>query len=94
MELTVEPSVISIGGSARVQKSALQGLGIDDGGLAVIRSEKKDVLLNVFPDGMLDDGIIKLRKVDMDKLSVQEGDKVKMMAHESILKKGLMDKLL
>lgn len=86
--------MVKIGGSARVHTKSMSALGIRDGELAVIRSDKRDILVNLFSDTMVEEGCIKLREGDMEKLSVVSGAVINVMGHEGLLKRGLMDKLL
>ncbi|MFO8109603.1 MAG: hypothetical protein R6U17_03640 [Thermoplasmata archaeon] len=94
VELKVKPSVVRIGGTARTDNDTMKTLMMNDGELAVISSEKKDILVNLFADSLIESGCIKLREGDMKKLSVNSGDMVRVRAHENLLSKGLIDKLL
>ncbi len=94
VELKVEKSVIKFGGSARVNTTVINELGIKDGELAVIRSDNQDILVNLFSDSLIEEDCIKLREADMNNLSITSGAMVEVMAHQSLLKKGLTDKFL
>ncbi len=94
VDLIVEPSLVKIQGTARVNTKIMRELGLDDRDLAVIRSERRDILVNIFSDPLIENGYIKLREGDMKRLGVEGGENVKMMTHQSLLKRGLTDNFL
>lgn len=87
--LIVERSPIKSGGRARVNIEILKELKIDTGQQVVISSEKKDILVKVYGDTLMDKGKIKLRSLDVKKLDVEGGDKVTIREHEKLLSRLL-----
>jgi len=87
--LVVEKSPIESGGRARVNNEVLDELEITSGDLVVISSDKKDILVNLFGDDLVDEGKIILRVLDVEKLAVSEEDEVSVKKHTKFLKKLL-----
>jgi len=87
--LTVGVSHVKVGGRARISSSTLNDLGLEEGDLAIVSSESKDILVSTFCDKFVDDGGIVLREQDIKKLNVSKGDKVTLRKHESMLTKLL-----
>ena len=87
--MTVQRSPVKFGGRARTSKDILNELDITEGDLILIRSEKKDVLVSLYYDDIMENGKIKLREEDLKKLGVDEGDLVTIKKHHSLLNKLL-----
>lgn len=87
--LIVEKSPIKSGGRARVNIEILKELKIDTGQQVVISSEKKDILVKVYGDTLMDKGKIRLRILDLKKLDVERGDEVTIREHEKLLSRLL-----
>jgi len=87
--LAVEKSPVESGGRARVNNEFLDKLEINNGDLVVISSDKKDILVTVFGDDLVDEGKIRLRVLDVDKLGVTEEDEVSVKKHTKFLTKLL-----
>ncbi len=94
IELSVVSSPIKFGGRARVNEKTLDETRIDEGSLVVISSDKRDILLTIYSDLLIDEGLVKLREDDMRKLGVKEGAVIKMKKHSSLLKNKPLDNLL
>ena len=92
--LRVVSSPIKFGGRARINEKTLSDTGMEDGTLVVISSERRDILVSVFSDGLIEEGFISLREEDLRKLGVKEGAKVTMREHSRLLKKKTLDNLL
>ncbi len=95
-ELTLQAveSPIQFGGRARVNKSVLEQMEVDEGDLVVVSSDNKDILVTIFSDDMIDEDKIKLRKDDLNKLKISEEKDVKLQKHQSFLDKDFLDNLL
>ncbi|MFW5945546.1 MAG: hypothetical protein ACOCSJ_01710 [Candidatus Natronoplasma sp.] len=87
--LVVEKSPVEAGGRARVNSAILDELEITRGDLTVVSSDKKDILVTVFGDDLVDEGRIRLRVNDMDKLGVEEDEEVSVKKHKKFLTKLL-----
>ncbi|MFP4001590.1 MAG: hypothetical protein ACLFSM_02795 [Thermoplasmata archaeon] len=87
--LTVEESPIKAGGRARISNEVLEDLKIDSGQQVVISSRRKDILVKIYGDNLVDKGKIRLRSLDYKKLDVVEGDEVKVKDHKKLLTKLL-----
>jgi len=87
--LVVEKSPIESGGRARVNNEFLEALEISSGDLVVVSSDKKDILINIFGDDLVEEGKIRLRALDVEKLGVTEEDKVSVKKHQKLLTKLL-----
>ncbi len=85
--LQVVSSPIKFGGRARVNDKTLDEANIKEETLVVVSSEKKDVLVTIYSDMLIEEGLIKLRGEDMRKLGVKDDAKVTMKEHSSLLKK-------
>lgn len=92
--LQTEESPIAFGGRARINKSVLEQLNVEEGNLVVVSSEDKDILVSIYSDEMIDEGKIKLRKNDLKKLKVDEDKYVEIKEHQSYLQKSFLDNLL
>ncbi len=88
-KLVVEKSPVEAGGRARVNNAILDGLEITSGDLAVVSSDKKDILVTVFGDDLVEEGKIRLRMNDVDKLGVVEDEEVSVKRHTKFLTKLL-----
>jgi len=88
-KLVVEKSPIESGGRARVNNEFLDKLEISSGDLVVISSDKKDILVNIFGDDLVEEGKIILRVLDVEKLGVTEEDEVSVKKHQKLLTKLL-----
>ncbi|MFO7792689.1 MAG: hypothetical protein R6W73_06890 [Candidatus Saliniplasma sp.] len=87
--LKVKNSPVKVGGRARVNPNIKMNLDLDNGGLVIVSSETKDVLVSIFFDDLVDDGKIVLRKEDRKKLNINEGESVRVRKHKSLLNKLL-----
>ncbi len=94
IKLRVVSSPIKFGGRARINEKTLGETGIDEGSLVVISSDKKDILVSIYSDMLIDEGLVKLREEDMRKLNVKEGGEVNMKEHSRLLKNKPLDNLL
>lgn len=92
--LSAEESPVSMGGRARISMGNLKALGITEGSKVVISSERKDILVNVYSDELVEEDCIIIRGDDIQKLSIEEGEKVRIRTHRSLIKHKLLDKLL
>ena len=86
LTLKVEESPVKSGGRSRVSRETLKNMNLTEGELVVLRSNKKDVLVTLYGDNLIDDGKIKIRKQDTRKLGVKEGDEIKIKQHQNLLK--------
>ena len=87
--LEVQESPVQFGGRARVNKNTLDSKNLQEGASIVISSESKDILVNIYSDNLIKDGMIKLRGEDRKKLNVKEGDKVYIKEHQTLLNRLL-----
>lgn len=87
--LVVETSPVRSTGRARVNSEVLDKLDISSGELAVVSTDKKDILLSLFGDNLIEEGKIKLRILDAEKLGTEEGEEIKIRKHQKLLKKLL-----
>ncbi|MEF8874453.1 MAG: hypothetical protein V5A88_07275 [Candidatus Thermoplasmatota archaeon] len=87
--LRVEESSIKSGGRVRVNEEAIENLDIYDGELIVVSSEKKDILVSMYTDDMIEEGRISIREDDRKKLDVEGRDEVEIRKHEKLLNKLL-----
>lgn len=87
--LTVENSPVKVGGRARVSFSTVKDLDLEEGDLAIVSSESKDILVSTFCDKFVEDNVIVLREQDIKKLNVSKRDNVTLRKHQSILTKLL-----
>lgn len=87
--LDVKESPIQFGGRARVNSNVLDDLDINEGDQVVLSSKSADVLVSIYSDNLLEEGIIKLRGKDRKKLAIQEGDEIEVRKHKSLLNKLL-----
>ncbi len=87
--LKVEKSPVKSGGRARVNTESIEDLEVDDGELIVVSSDRKDILVSVYGDDLINLGKIKLRKLDVEKLGVGEGQTVNIKKHKKLLNKLL-----
>jgi len=87
--LVVEKSPIESGGRARVNSTILEKLGVSSGDLVVVSSDKKDILITIFGDDLIDEGKIRLREFDVEKLAVVEDEEVSVKKHKTLLTKLL-----
>ncbi len=94
-KLTVDISPVKVGGVVRVHPDVKKDLDLEEGELAVVSSDIKDILAITYSDKFVEDGNIILREEDRKKLKVKKGGTVRIRKHESILKvKNIMNKLL
>ncbi len=94
LKLEAEQGSVRIGGRARVNPEDLDRIGITEGDLAVLSSDHKDILVNIFSDIFVERGKIIIREDDMKKLKVGDGGTVELTEHESLLNQNFLDKLL
>ncbi|MGM0406226.1 MAG: hypothetical protein ACQEQM_08820 [Thermoplasmatota archaeon] len=87
--LAVDISPVKVGGRARVNSKTIIDLDLEEGDLAIVSSESKDILVSTFSDKFVNDGEIMLREQDIEKLNVSKGDNVSLRKHQSILTKLL-----
>ncbi|MBS3782072.1 MAG: hypothetical protein KGY66_06525 [Candidatus Thermoplasmatota archaeon] len=85
--LEVEKSPIESGGRARVNKTLLEKLSFTSGDLVVVSSDKKDILVTIFGDDLIEEDKIKLRVLDVEKLGVEEGEEISIREHKKLLTK-------
>jgi len=89
LTLRVEESPVESGGRVRVNKGDIKDHDIQEGDLIVVSSEKKDILVSIYTDEMIEEGRISIRVEDRKKLKVGEGDEVEIRKHEKLLNKLL-----
>mgnify|MGYP006305752899 CR=1 FL=1 len=89
LSLTVEESPVQSGGRARISSETLKKMGLGEGELAVLSSDRKDILVTIFSDNLIGDGKIKVRQQDLKKLGIKKGDMVKIKEHQNLLTKLL-----
>jgi len=94
VELKVVKSLVKAGGVARVNGKLKERFGLENGGMAVVSSGEKDILVNLFLDEMVDEENIKLREEDIKKLKVSEDSLVSVTPHKRLLHTSFADKFL
>lgn len=87
--LIVEASPVKSGGRARVNTETVQNMDVEDGELIVLSSDRKDILVSISGDSLINEGKIKLRRLDLEKLGVSEGQTVNIKRHKKLLNKLL-----
>ncbi len=87
--LVVEKSPIEAGGRARVNSAVIDRLDITSGDLVVVSSDKKDILVKLFGDDLVEEDKIRVRGHDVEKLGIEEDDEVSVKKHKKLLKKLL-----
>lgn len=85
MTLEVKESPVQFGGRAKVNSDIFEGLDIQEGDQVVVSSKNSDILVSLYSDNLIEKNFIKLRKNDMDKLTIREGDEVQVREHKSLL---------
>ncbi len=94
LTLQAKESPVKFRGRARINQKNLDDIGISEGSLAVLSSNEKDILINIFSDELVDEKNIIIRGEDMRKLGISEGGSVKIRVHSRILKPKALDNLL
>ena len=74
MRLTVKESKVRGSGTVRIPKSAFKVLQINKGENMVIFSGEKTRIIRAYGSKLVEDGVIYLRRPEMEALEVQEGD--------------------
>lgn len=74
MRLTVKESKVRGSGTVRIPKSAFKVLQIKKGENMVIFSGEKTRIIRAYGSKLVEDGVIYLRRPEMEALEVQEGD--------------------
>jgi len=87
--LFVEESPIRSGGRVRVNIEVLKRLEVKTGDLVVISSDKRDILVKIYGDDLIDEDKIKIRVSDVKKLGVEEDEEVSVRKHQKLLTKLL-----
>lgn len=87
--LEVQVSPVKTGGRVRINPDIKSDLDLEEGGLAIVSSETKDILVSTFYDEYVDEGKIILREGDRKKLNITEGESVGLRKHQSLLNKLL-----
>lgn len=84
IELVVkESSIEGEDGVARISDDVLGKLEAEEGHSVIVKSEKKELLLTIYADKMMETNKISLRSGDRKRLSVDGGDKVILSPHKS-----------
>ena len=83
--LFVEESPIRSGGRVRVNIEVLKRLEVKTGDLVVISSDKRDILVKIYGDDLIDEDKIKIRVSDVKKLGVEESEEVTVRKHQKLL---------
>jgi hypothetical protein len=79
--LVVRKSQVRVPGSTRVHLSHLEQIGGKSNDMVVITSGKKSVALHAFADDLVPKNTIVLRSPAMQRLGIEEGDKVVMSSY-------------
>jgi len=74
MRLTVKESKVRGSGTVRIPKSAFKVLQVKRGESVVIFSGKKSRIVRAYGSELVEDGVIYLRRPEIEALEVQEGD--------------------
>jgi formylmethanofuran dehydrogenase subunit D len=88
LELTVRKSKIgAIGGIARINKDMLPHIKIEKGDEVEIYTKEpgKAIIVQLTADALMEKNLISMRGEDMKKLEVEEGAKVYLKAHHTIM---------
>jgi len=86
VELRVKKSIIGKGGRARICESAFEELELNQGDLITINHHGNSILLEAYSDFIVEDGYLRLRFNDMERLNVVEEGNVKVDRYESLNK--------
>ncbi len=87
--LFVEESPIRSGGRVRVNAEVLKRLEVETEDLIVVSSDKKDILVKIYGDDLIDEDKIRIRISDREKLGVEEDEEVSVRKHQKLLTKLL-----
>ncbi|MEF8835391.1 MAG: hypothetical protein V5A76_04470 [Candidatus Thermoplasmatota archaeon] len=87
--LLVEKSPIEAGGRARINTDILEKLEVETGDNVVVSSDKRDILVKIYDDDMVEKNKIILRSRDVEKLGVEEKEEVTIRKHKKLLSKLL-----
>lgn len=92
IELIVKKSPISGSGIVRVNTRILDNEDFVEGGLALVKcGEKNGRVMKLVADSMMEEGMTSIRQKDMERLEVEEGERVTLHSYKGI-KKRLMEK--
>ncbi len=85
VELNVVKSKIKApGGIARINDDVLPHLKVEKGSDIELYTKEKAIIVQLTADGLMEKDKISLRMPDMEKLGVEENEKVYLRAHETI----------
>ncbi|MEF8873338.1 MAG: hypothetical protein V5A88_01560 [Candidatus Thermoplasmatota archaeon] len=87
VELEVKKSTIDKKGRTRMSKKAFESLELQPGDEIVVSSKEKSITLAAFTDDLVEEGTIHLRKGDIERLGVEEKNKVLVSLHNPITEK-------
>ena len=87
VKLRVKKSPISGSGIARVNLSVMDRINISEGKTAIISSGKKSTVVRLVADERMDRGRISIRRKDLIKLRVREGDEVELTSFKKAVGK-------
>lgn len=86
LELRVKKSIIGKGGRARVCESAFESLELEEGDLITVHHHGNSILVEAYSDFIVEDGYLRIRYNDMERLSVVEESDVEVSKYESVRK--------
>lgn len=87
VQLKIKKSVIGKGGRARIAEPSFEEIGVEEGDLVVIESDDRTVLVEAYSDIIVEDGYIRVRYTDMERLEVLEEDTISVYPYKPISKK-------
>lgn len=86
IELRVKKSCIGQSGRARIAKDSFENLGLNKGDLVIVSYQGNTVLVEGYSDVLVEEGYIRLRYNDLQRLDALEEDTVQINPYNSLTK--------